>query len=318
MQTPAQPEVTLTQPELAAAFTEWDRRHREEPDRFMSEAQHLLKETPESYGEACAPYLLKIVEDLRREARGFIPPRVAEMLGELGIAEEELPCSTYTRDDAARALSCDHVVAVRLPYSQTLSWMRRCHPGSILTRSASMADSITACSGCAHSPTDSSSPAPRRLAEHKEAPTVVLTGHDIDAASLRSIAPSRIPARPTIVLVGPLGIGKTLFSLAIAGKLGCTHVIDGKMINGDPMHDAQDTPRDGALVIDEAGGDLTIVAHTQAGFDALVAALGIPLKHRPSYSTEMVRGPDPDFHRASSRSNTSSASSGVALSSKTD
>lgn len=55
--------VTFTPEQLAAAFTEWDRRYREEPERFMSEAQHLLQETPESYGEACAPYLIKILEE---------------------------------------------------------------------------------------------------------------------------------------------------------------------------------------------------------------------------------------------------------------
>ena len=49
--------------ELAAAFTEWDRRYREEPERFVSEATRLLKETPETYGEACAPYLAKILAE---------------------------------------------------------------------------------------------------------------------------------------------------------------------------------------------------------------------------------------------------------------
>ena len=54
-----------TQQELAAAFTEWDRRYREDPDRFMSEARRLLQETPASYGAACAPYFLKILEDIK-------------------------------------------------------------------------------------------------------------------------------------------------------------------------------------------------------------------------------------------------------------
>ena len=53
----------VTEATLAAAFTEWDRRYREEPERFMSEARHLLKETPESYGEAAAPYLLMILAE---------------------------------------------------------------------------------------------------------------------------------------------------------------------------------------------------------------------------------------------------------------
>ncbi len=51
----------FTELDLAAAFTEWDRRFREEPERFESEAVRLLKGNPESYGEACAPYLLEIL-----------------------------------------------------------------------------------------------------------------------------------------------------------------------------------------------------------------------------------------------------------------
>lgn len=54
----------LTEEQAAAAFTEWDRRYREEPERFMSEAQHLLKETPQTYGQVCAPYFLKILAEL--------------------------------------------------------------------------------------------------------------------------------------------------------------------------------------------------------------------------------------------------------------
>lgn len=55
--------VEVTEETLAAAFTEWDRRYREEPERFMSEATHLLKQTPETYGEAAAPYLLMILAE---------------------------------------------------------------------------------------------------------------------------------------------------------------------------------------------------------------------------------------------------------------
>jgi hypothetical protein len=60
--------ITATEEELAAAFTEWDRRYREEPDRFMSEAKRLLKGTPETYGDACAPYLVAILAELGSEA----------------------------------------------------------------------------------------------------------------------------------------------------------------------------------------------------------------------------------------------------------
>lgn len=58
-------EITATQEQLAAAFTEWDRRFREDPDGFTSEAYRLLKETPETYGDACAPYFASILEQLR-------------------------------------------------------------------------------------------------------------------------------------------------------------------------------------------------------------------------------------------------------------
>jgi hypothetical protein len=46
---------------LVAAFTEWDRRYREEPERFVSEAVHLLKGNAETYGEEAAPYLVAIL-----------------------------------------------------------------------------------------------------------------------------------------------------------------------------------------------------------------------------------------------------------------
>jgi hypothetical protein len=58
--------VTATEEELATAFTEWDRRYREEPDRFESEAHRLLKSTPETYGQACAPYLIALLTNDER------------------------------------------------------------------------------------------------------------------------------------------------------------------------------------------------------------------------------------------------------------
>lgn len=42
--------LTVTVDELKSAFTEWDRRYREDPQQFESEAYRLLKETPETYG----------------------------------------------------------------------------------------------------------------------------------------------------------------------------------------------------------------------------------------------------------------------------
>jgi len=57
-------EAVVTEERLAAAFTEWDRRFRENPEQFQSEAMHLLKETPKTYGDVCAPYLLKILDEI--------------------------------------------------------------------------------------------------------------------------------------------------------------------------------------------------------------------------------------------------------------
>ena len=55
----------VNQEELAKVFTEWERRYREEPERFQSEAVKLLRETPESYGEAAAPYFIFILNEMR-------------------------------------------------------------------------------------------------------------------------------------------------------------------------------------------------------------------------------------------------------------
>ena len=46
------------------AFTEWDRRYREEPERFVSEAQRLLKEPPETYGDEAAPYFMALLDEI--------------------------------------------------------------------------------------------------------------------------------------------------------------------------------------------------------------------------------------------------------------
>lgn len=57
--------VTATIEELAAAFTEWDRRWRKEPERFEADCVRVLQgRSCESYGENCAPYLVEILADL--------------------------------------------------------------------------------------------------------------------------------------------------------------------------------------------------------------------------------------------------------------
>lgn len=55
--------ITVTEKRLAAAFTEWERRWREEPDRFMKDSERLSSTTPETYGEQAAPYLIEIIRE---------------------------------------------------------------------------------------------------------------------------------------------------------------------------------------------------------------------------------------------------------------
>lgn len=52
---------TVSQPDLAEAFTEWDRRYREDPAGFMSEVEHLLGNTPQTYGDLCAAYFVTLL-----------------------------------------------------------------------------------------------------------------------------------------------------------------------------------------------------------------------------------------------------------------
>lgn len=112
-----------------------------------------------------------------------------------------------------------------------------------------------------------------------------------------TILKSRIPGHPTITLTGPQGVGKTLFAMALGRALRCSHVIDGEHVNGEPHHEHADVPLDGALIVcDEAGGDLSIVIHTRAGFHALLKALEIPLEYRPPYSTQSAPGPGLHVH----------------------
>ncbi len=56
--------ITATIEQFCAAFTEWDRRYREEPDRFMNEAKRLLTEDAKTYGDACGPYFAQILAEL--------------------------------------------------------------------------------------------------------------------------------------------------------------------------------------------------------------------------------------------------------------
>jgi hypothetical protein len=50
--------------QFARAFTEWDRRYRENPEDFMGAVAHLLGTTPATYGELCAVYFQKLLNEV--------------------------------------------------------------------------------------------------------------------------------------------------------------------------------------------------------------------------------------------------------------
>lgn len=58
--------INTTLEDIQRAFTVWDARYRANPEAFMNEAARLLswKEDEYTYGEACAPYFVSILESL--------------------------------------------------------------------------------------------------------------------------------------------------------------------------------------------------------------------------------------------------------------
>jgi len=59
--------IKASMAELKAAFTEWDRRFREDPEGFQAETERLALDSPETYGDACGPYFAKILEEIRAQ-----------------------------------------------------------------------------------------------------------------------------------------------------------------------------------------------------------------------------------------------------------
>ena len=68
--------ITATEEQLAAAFTEWDRRYREEPEAFESDMARIQRgQTEEDYGTEAAAYFVEIMNDLDADPKeGFAPP----------------------------------------------------------------------------------------------------------------------------------------------------------------------------------------------------------------------------------------------------
>ena len=60
--------IELTETEMTAAFTEWERRYREEPEKFMHDVTRFTRTTPETYGEGATRTFLGYLQELRGEA----------------------------------------------------------------------------------------------------------------------------------------------------------------------------------------------------------------------------------------------------------
>lgn len=54
--------ISVTANQIRRAFTEWDKRYRENPEQFMNEAYRLLYEDEEDYGNAVTPYFIDLLE----------------------------------------------------------------------------------------------------------------------------------------------------------------------------------------------------------------------------------------------------------------
>ncbi len=57
--------MQLTRNELVAAFTEWERRYRKEPEKFMSDVYRFTKTTPNDYGNGATDTLLGYLKEAR-------------------------------------------------------------------------------------------------------------------------------------------------------------------------------------------------------------------------------------------------------------
>lgn len=53
---------------LAAVFTEWDRRYREDPEGYESDVARLLRgQEPEEYGDGAAAYFVELAAELNAD-----------------------------------------------------------------------------------------------------------------------------------------------------------------------------------------------------------------------------------------------------------
>lgn len=62
-------DIVIPASRLVDAFAEWDRRFRAEPDRYESQAVHLLSGDPTSYGLAAGTHFLELLQEVGPSSR---------------------------------------------------------------------------------------------------------------------------------------------------------------------------------------------------------------------------------------------------------
>lgn len=70
--------VIAYEDQIAAALTEWERRFREEPEKFQSDNERLA-ESPETYGEGAAKYLIEILGEQRETTKHPLAHKIAAL-----------------------------------------------------------------------------------------------------------------------------------------------------------------------------------------------------------------------------------------------
>ena len=78
-------QIVTNRENISRAFTEWDRRFRENPEQFILEAERLLRMTPETYGEAVTPYFEAILVETELASDGA---DLIDVLFANGVADE--------------------------------------------------------------------------------------------------------------------------------------------------------------------------------------------------------------------------------------
>lgn len=60
--------MKLNEEKLAHLFTVWDDRYRSNPEEFMNTVEHLLQNTPYSYGVGAAKYFSELYKEFYNES----------------------------------------------------------------------------------------------------------------------------------------------------------------------------------------------------------------------------------------------------------